>query len=68
MSNPIDVLASVNRGIFRAAAAAYRDAAARARNCSHSCVSEKHCDFLHAAHERLAKELEECAKKAEVRP
>jgi hypothetical protein len=43
------------------ARAAYRDAASRARDCSHSCVSDQHCDFLHAAHERLAKELETLA-------
>lgn len=49
-----------------AVAAAYRHAAILARNCTHSCVSEKHCDFLHAAHERLAKELEECAARAEA--
>ncbi len=48
-----------------AAGSAYRHAASLARNCAHSCVSEKHCDFLHAAHERLAEELEEFARRVE---
>ena len=50
----------------QAVAFAYRDAASRARNCTHSCVSGRHCDFLHAAHERLARDLEAMASHHEA--
>ena len=36
-----------------------RQCASMAENCAHSCVSEEHCDFLHAAHSNLAKSIRE---------
>lgn len=67
MDNDILLLSQAEIGAgaksaYRAGEAkAYLHAAAMARNCSHTCMTEKHCDFLHAAHERLAKELETLA-------
>lgn len=56
-------------------AAIWRAAASMARNCVHTCMTEAHCDFLHAAHNRLADEFERkagahlaCAPRAEEEP
>lgn len=43
---------------------AYERCASMAENCAHSCASEKHCDFLHAAHRQLAEDIRKAGRRA----
>ena len=37
------------------------------RNVAHTCMTEQHCNFLHAAHEQAAKEIEAYADELDQR-